>query len=146
MTKNALFCVFSPFLSSCLTAWWPYSLSHIDALRINLSYLPKDQSLKFSRKNIENWGVENLSFFELVIYNFFFQKENLLHPNENSKDFLKFWWLPWFPVQNNTWYATQCMWEKRYCDLEGLDKSILNIFVFSKVNGRIRNQSKDGQN
>ena len=43
-------CIFSPFLT-----WQPYSLSHVDALRINLSYSPKDQSLKFSWKNIENW-------------------------------------------------------------------------------------------
>ena len=32
-----------------------YWLSHIDALRINLSYWPKDQSCSISRKNIQNW-------------------------------------------------------------------------------------------
>ena len=36
--------------SSC-----PYRLSHINALHINQFYWPKDQSMKFSQKNIENW-------------------------------------------------------------------------------------------
>ena len=31
-------CIFSPFLSLCQTAWWPYRVSHIDALCINLFY------------------------------------------------------------------------------------------------------------
>ena len=66
MTKNALFCVFSPFLSLCLTAWWPYSLSHIDALRINLSYLPK------------------------VIYNFFFKKKICFIPMKIARIFWNF--------------------------------------------------------
>ena len=36
--KNIKNNIFSPFLSSCRTAWQPYRLSHIDALCINLSY------------------------------------------------------------------------------------------------------------
>jgi hypothetical protein len=43
------------FLSLCRTASRPYRLSHINALQINQFYTSKDQSQKFSRKNIENW-------------------------------------------------------------------------------------------
>jgi hypothetical protein len=42
-------------LSLCRTASWPYRLSHINALQIIQFYTSKDQSQKFSRKNIENW-------------------------------------------------------------------------------------------
>ena len=41
-----------------LTQNWAYvgqPDSHINTICINLSYLPKDQSLLFWRKNIENW-------------------------------------------------------------------------------------------
>ena len=44
-----------PFLSLRQTAWRPYRLSHIYALHINLSYSPKNQSLKFSQKNCLSW-------------------------------------------------------------------------------------------
>ena len=53
--KKCIFCVFRPFLSLCRTASRPYRLSHIAALRINQFYYPKDRSIKFSQKNIENW-------------------------------------------------------------------------------------------
>ena len=36
-------------------AWRPFRLSQMNALRFNLTYSPKDQSLKFWRKNIKNW-------------------------------------------------------------------------------------------
>ena len=36
--KMIFFCVFSPFWSSRWTALWPYKLSHIDTICINLSY------------------------------------------------------------------------------------------------------------
>ena len=36
--KKCIFGVFRPFLSLCQTASWPYSLSHINALRINQFY------------------------------------------------------------------------------------------------------------
>ena len=48
------------------TIWQPYRLSYIHAFRINLSYKPKDQSLKFWWKNTES-GFENLSYFESAI-------------------------------------------------------------------------------
>ena len=51
-TKNAFFCL---FWSLCQTVSRPYRLSHINALHINQSYTSKDQSQKFSQKNIENW-------------------------------------------------------------------------------------------
>jgi hypothetical protein len=47
---------FNSKLSLRRTVWWPNRFSHINTLCINLLYLPKDQSLKFSRKKIENWG------------------------------------------------------------------------------------------
>ena len=53
--KKCIFCVFRPFLSLCRTASRPYKLSHLNALRINQSYTSKDESQKFSQKNIENW-------------------------------------------------------------------------------------------
>ena len=53
--KKCFFCVFRPFLSLYRTASPPYRLSPINALRINLSYWPKDQSPSILRKNIENW-------------------------------------------------------------------------------------------
>ena len=68
--KKCIFCVFRPFLSLCRTASRPYRLSHINALCINQSYLPKDRSIKFSQKNIENWR-----FF-------------LLHSHENKSKFI----------------------------------------------------------
>ena len=53
---------FLPLLSLRPTAWRPYRLSQINALCINLSYLPKDQSLKLLRKNIENWRSWKMTF------------------------------------------------------------------------------------
>ena len=62
--KKCVFCVFRLFLSLCQTASRPYKLSHINALRINQFYLPKDQSMKISWKNIENlhygWFLQNI--------------------------------------------------------------------------------------
>ena len=49
------FFVFRLFLSLHRTTSRPYRLSHTKALRIDQSYTSKDQSQKFSRKNIENW-------------------------------------------------------------------------------------------
>ena len=70
-SKKCIFCVFRLFWRLCQTASRPYKLSHINALRINYSYTSKDQSQKFSGKNIENWrSPENnfcLVFWFLVI-------------------------------------------------------------------------------
>ena len=74
--------IFSPFLSLRQTAWQPYRLSHIAAFCINLSFSPKDQFLKFSRKNIENWQSWKMRFFFgfwlLGFPNNFFTNENQL--------------------------------------------------------------------
>jgi hypothetical protein len=48
-------CIFCLFFSFFRTATRTYRLSHINALRINQFYTCKDQSQKFSGKNIENW-------------------------------------------------------------------------------------------
>ena len=77
---------FTPFLSLRWTAWWPYRLSHINALRINLSYLPKDQSLRFSRKNTENWSSWGMTFFWFLVIGFF-KIFVLFFPNENQLGF-----------------------------------------------------------
>ena len=60
--KKCIFCVFRPFLSLCRTASRPYRLSHINALRIDQSYWLKNQSMKFSQKNIENWRSWKMTF------------------------------------------------------------------------------------
>ena len=61
--------------------------------------------------NCSTFGeVEKLSFFESAILNYFFQKKNFFCfiPMKTcqsllvSKDFSKFWWLPWFPAPNST--------------------------------------------
>ena len=71
--KKCLFWVFRPFLSLCRTASWPYRLSHINALHINQFYWPKNQSMKFSQKNIENWRSWKTQFFWVGDF-FFFSK------------------------------------------------------------------------
>ena len=68
-------CIFSNFclcLSLHQTVWQPYRLSHINALSINLSYPPKDQSLKFSLKDIENWRSWKSQFFWVSHFILFF--------------------------------------------------------------------------
>ena len=63
-------CNFCLFLSLCRTASQPYRLNHVNALCINQSYKPKDQSIKISQKNIENWRSWKMIFF--FSKNFFF--------------------------------------------------------------------------
>ena len=53
--KKCIFGVFRLFLCLCRTASRPYKLSLINALCINQCCTSKDQSQKFSQKNIENW-------------------------------------------------------------------------------------------
>jgi hypothetical protein len=96
--KKCLFCLFCPFWTLCRTAWQPYRSSHIDALRISLSHWLKDQ------KYWELAVLKNSFFLCRPLWIFF-----LLHPHENQLKFLdlgrngsKFWWLLWFPAQNNT--------------------------------------------
>ena len=73
--QKVLFCIFRPFLSLCWIVSQPYRLSHNNALHINQFYSPKDQSMKFSLKNIENWRswkMRFLPFFWVGHYEFFF--------------------------------------------------------------------------
>ena len=77
--------IFSLYQSLCRTASRPYTLSHINTLRINQSYSSKDQSVKFSRKNFENWR----SVFLILPFWFFSQKKTfLLHSHENQSKFI----------------------------------------------------------
>ena len=89
---KCIFCVFRLFLSLCRTASRPYRLSHTNALRINQFYTSKDQSQKFSRKNIENWrSPENdllFRFWFLVFGYWVVQKKFFLFfLNEKTKGF-----------------------------------------------------------
>ena len=74
---------------------------------INLTK-PKDQFLKFLETNIEDWWIEKLVFFESAILDFFLFQIFFFIPMKisqsflASKDMLKFWWLLWFPVKNNS--------------------------------------------
>ena len=78
-------------LSFCRTASRPYRLSQINALRFNQSYYPKNQFMKISWKNIENWQSWKMRFlwgghFEFsksAILNFF-----LLHISEKLSPFI----------------------------------------------------------
>ena len=77
------FCVFTPSLSLCWTAWQLYRLSHINALCINLSYLPKDQSLKFSQKIL---GIGRSGKWQFLVFGYCFSKKKKI-PNENQLSF-----------------------------------------------------------
>ena len=55
--QKCIFCVFRPFFSLC----W-----------IIQSYEPKDQFIKFSQKNIENWRFWKTKFFWVGHFDFFF--------------------------------------------------------------------------
>ena len=57
--KICIFCVFRLFLSLCQTVSQPYRLSHTNVLHINQFHWSKNQSIKFSQKNIGNcWAVK----------------------------------------------------------------------------------------
>ena len=62
--KNHKKCIFSLFYSLCRTSSRPYTLNQINALRIMQTYEPKDESVKFSRKNFENWQFWKMAIFE----------------------------------------------------------------------------------
>ena len=87
--KKYIFAVFRLFLRLRRTASQPYRLNHVDALRINQSYTSKDQSQKFSRKNIENWRFLKTQFFWVGHFDFDFF-DFLLFPNENQSTFIGF--------------------------------------------------------
>ena len=70
--KNHLKCIFSSKLSLHRTAWWPLRLSKMDALRINWSYSPKDQFMKFWWKLLSVWWwLKNSVFLSRPFWNFF---------------------------------------------------------------------------
>ena len=85
-----MFLLFTPFLRLRRTAWWPYRLSHIAAFCTNSFYSHKDQSLKFLRKNIENWQSWKSQYFWVGHFDFFFQKIKilLLHNYSNQSQFM----------------------------------------------------------
>ena len=71
MAKKPKKSIFWLFLSLCRTASRSYRLSQINALRIIQSYLPKDQSSKFSLKILRIGDFEKWPFFESAILIFF---------------------------------------------------------------------------
>ena len=77
------------------TVWQPYRLSQIDVLCINLSNQPKDQSLKFSPKKIENWGSWKSQFFWVGHLDFFFFLSHFFCYITMKIS----WWLPWFTAK-----------------------------------------------
>ena len=73
--------------------------------------IPRTNLWNFGRNCSAFGDVEKLSFFESAILNFFFKKKKIFFcfiPMKTcqsllvSKDFSKFWWLPWFPAPNST--------------------------------------------
>ena len=105
--KKRIFCL---FLSLHRTVSQPYRLSHINALRINQSYWPKDQSTKFSQIVFENWRFWKTHFFLSLQFWICFSKKIIfcLIPMKIGQSFLgikdgaKFWWLPWFPAKSHS--------------------------------------------
>ena len=68
-------------------------------------------SIKFSQKNLENWQFWKLHFFWVGHFEIFFKKiffffGLILTKTHQSllvcEEFSKFWWLPWFPVKNQS--------------------------------------------
>ena len=66
---------FSCKLSLHRTAWQPYRLSHIDALRINQSYYSKVQSVKVWWKLLSFWQRWKTQFFWVSHFDFFSKKD-----------------------------------------------------------------------
>ena len=84
-------------------------LSKKNALRINQSYYPKDQSMKFWRKLLSFWRCWKTQFFWVGHFEFFFSKKKFFFcfiPMKKSqsllvsKDGSKFWSLWWFTAKN----------------------------------------------
>ena len=103
--KKCIFCLFLPL---CQTASRPNKLSYIDGLHINQSYLAKNQSVKFSRKNFKNWRfwktaiLKNRPFwiFFLGIFFFCFILMKISANLYGRLDGSKFWRFPWFPAKS----------------------------------------------
>ena len=73
--KKYIFCAFRPFLSLCRPASRPHGLSKINALCINQSYYPKDESMKFWRKLLSFWRCWQTQFFWVGHFDFFMKKK-----------------------------------------------------------------------
>ena len=69
---------FSPFLSLRRTAWRAYKLRKIHALFINLSYIPKNQSLNFFAKKY--WRLAELENDIAVFISFLHPKKRHQNP------------------------------------------------------------------
>ena len=109
-------CIFTPFLSLRQTAWWPYRLSHINALCINLSYSPQGPIPKIFGKRY--WELEELKISGFWVGHF---SKNITFFSSSPWKSVKVSWVarmgpnfndyPGFqpkttPAQR---YATQCM-------------------------------------
>ena len=84
--KNAFFCViFLHVLNLSSDSLMTIEVTHINALHINLSYLSKNQSLKFLRKDIENWRSVKMTFFSFLSWPFsiFFASSSKKLVNKN---------------------------------------------------------------
>ena len=93
--KKCIFCVFRLFLSLHRTASGPYRLSHTNALRINQSYTSKDQSQKFSRKNIENWRSPENDFclvFSFLVFGYWVVQKKICFVFSQWKTPRRFIW------------------------------------------------------
>ena len=94
--KRCIFCGFRQFLSLCRTASQPYRLSHTNALRINEYYQPKDRSMKFSQKNIENWQFWKTQFFWVGHFLLpFHENQSKVLGYQEWVEIMKFILMPW---------------------------------------------------
>ena len=104
---------------------------------------PRTNSWKFRKKILRIGGVENLSFFWVGHFEFYFFKKNffLLHLNIYRIAWIfRFWWLPWVPAQNNT-----CLKICNTVDVYklGLKKWKLNSFEFKFDDTRLSSYYKN---
>jgi hypothetical protein len=98
---------------------------------------PRNQSLEFLRKNIENLQNWKTPFFWVGHFDFFFSKmapwkSVQIYRGMNGSNF---WWLPWFSAQNNT-CAKMCNTKYLLCsglDVIRIDISIKIVDMFSFI-------------
>ena len=74
---------------------------------IEVFYWDKNQSMKFSQKNIDNWRFWKTQFFWVGHFDIFLLKKNCFISMKISQRFLdiktgsKLWWLSWFPAKKS---------------------------------------------
>ena len=131
--KKCIFCAFGLFLPLCQTVSQPYRLSYINGLSINQSYQPKDRSVTFSRKNLENWRFWKTAILKnRPFWIFFFKKKKFfcfilmkISPNLYGRtDESKFWSFLSFPGNFLLCLIIQCVWPIRR-----LDSKLLNLSI-----------------